>query len=175
MKPVILIGYMGAGKTTVGRLLAKEQGLAFLDTDDMIEKQEGRTISDIFAEEGEESFRNMETALLGRLIEEQLSDAVLSVGGGLPVRQENRELLKELGTVIYLTASKETIIKRVSDSENRPLLKGENLSEKVERMLAVRGPVYVETADIVIDTNQKTAQELVSEIMAGKVFPAVKK
>lgn len=175
MRPVILIGYMGAGKTTVGKLLAKRQKLVFLDTDAMIEEQEGRTISTIFAEKGEESFRNMETALIQRLIDEQLSDAVLSVGGGLPVREENRVLLKKLGTVVYLTASKETIIKRVSGSDNRPLLKGENLDEKVERMLAVRGPLYEAAADVQIDTNGKTADELVNEIMDVKVSAAVKK
>lgn len=164
MRPIILIGYMGAGKTTVGKLLARQQDLAFYDTDAMIEAHEGRRISDIFADEGEECFRNMETSLIKELIEKKLSDAVLSVGGGLPVREENRRLLKELGIVIYLTASRETIIERVSGSEDRPLLQGENLSEKIERMLSVRGPLYEEAADILVNTDQKTSDELVKEI-----------
>lgn len=165
MKPVILIGYMGAGKTTVGRLLAKQERLNFQDTDAMIEAQEKRTISDIFATDGETVFRDMETALIKRLIEEGLSDTVLSVGGGLPVREENRSLLKELGTVVYLLASKETIVKRVSGSNNRPLLKGENLSEKVERMLTERDPLYRQAAELLIDTDGKTVEMIVKEIV----------
>lgn len=164
MKPVILIGYMGAGKTTVGRLLAKQERLAFCDTDAMIEEQEKRTISEIFAADGEAAFRDMETALVKRLIDKGFSDTVLSVGGGLPVREENRQLLKKLGTVVYLMASKETIVERVADSDNRPLLKGENLSEKVERMLAERDPLYRQAAELLIDTNGKTVEILVKEI-----------
>lgn len=175
MRPVILIGYMGSGKTTVGKCLAERKKIEFLDTDAMIEEQEGKTISDIFDQMGEESFRDMETALIQRLVEEQRSDVVLSVGGGLPVRKENRVLLKKLGTVIYLMASKETIIERVSGSENRPLLRDGSLDEKVEHMLKLRSPLYEEAADIRIDTNGKTADELADEITAVKVSAGVKK
>lgn len=165
MKPVILIGYMGAGKTTVGRQLAEQEELRFCDTDAMIEQQEERTISEIFAADGEAVFRDMETALIKKLIEEKLSDTVLSVGGGLPVREENRELLRRLGTVVYLMASKETIVKRVADSDNRPLLKGDNLAEKVERMLSERDPLYRQAAELLIDTDGRTVQMLVKEIV----------
>lgn len=165
MRPIILIGYMGAGKTTVGKLLAKQKEWSFQDTDAMIEKQEKRTVSDIFAADGETAFRDMETSLIKKMIAEGISDTVLSVGGGLPVREENRRLLKELGTVVYLQASKETIVKRVSDSDNRPLLRGENLSEKVERMLAERDPLYRQTAELLIDTDEKTVEILVKEII----------
>lgn len=164
MRPIILIGYMGAGKSTVGKLLAKQQKLLFHDTDAMIEKEQKRTISDIFAKDGEQAFRDMETALIRRLIGEGMSDAVLSVGGGLPVREENRELLKELGTVVYLMADKETVVKRVQGSNNRPLLLGENLDEKVERMLVERDPLYRVAADILIDTNGKPVEYLAKEI-----------
>ena len=165
MKPVILIGYMGAGKTTVGRQLAEQEGLRFCDTDAMIEEQEKRTISEIFASDGEAAFRDMETALIKKLIEEKLSDTVLSVGGGLPVREENRKLLQKLGTVVYLMASKETIVRRVADSDNRPLLKGDGLSKKVERMLSERDPLYRQAAELLIDTNGKTVEILVKEIV----------
>lgn len=164
-KPVILIGYMGAGKTTVGRLLAEQEGLCFCDTDAMIEERERRTISEIFASDGEAAFRDMETELIKKLIEEKLSDTVLSVGGGLPVREENRKLLQELGTVIYLMASKETIVKRVEGSDNRPLLKGENLMEKVGRMLSERDPLYRQAAEFLIETDGKTVEILVKEIV----------
>lgn len=165
MRPIILIGYMGAGKTTVGKLLARQQGLSFYDTDAMIEKQQGCTISDIFRKKGEQVFRSMETALLRELVEKKMSDAVLSVGGGLPVREENRALLKELGTVVYLMADKETVIRRVQGSESRPLLAGEDLAGKVERMLAERDPLYRQAADAWIDTNSRTAEELAKEIV----------
>ncbi|MBP3544460.1 MAG: shikimate kinase [Lachnospiraceae bacterium] len=164
MKPIILIGYMGAGKSTVGKLLARQQKLSFYDTDAMIEMEQNCTISEIFAKEGEQTFRDMETALIRRLIDEGMSDAVLSVGGGLPVREENRELLKELGTVVYLMADKETVVKRVQGSNNRPLLLGENLDEKVEHMLAERDPVYRVAADVLIDTNGKPVEYLAKEI-----------
>ena len=97
MRPIILIGYMGAGKTTVGRLLAEQLSYSFLDTDGMIEAQERRSIRTIFEMDGEERFRDMETALLEKLLEENLEDVVLSVGGGLPVRDKNRELLCSKG------------------------------------------------------------------------------
>ena len=102
--------------------------------------------------------------MIRRLIDEGMSDAVLSVGGGLPVREENRELLKELGTVVYLMADKETVVKRVQGSNNRPLLLGENLDEKVEHMLAERDPVYRVAADVLIDTNGKPVEYLAKEI-----------
>lgn len=165
MRPIILIGYMGAGKTTVGKLLARQRGLEFYDTDAMIEAREGRSISDIFADDGEECFRDMETSLIRELIEKKLTDAVLSVGGGLPVREENRRLLKDLGLVIYLTADRKTIMERIAGSDDRPLLKGENLAEKIDRMLASRGPLYEEAADILLNTDQKTADELVKKIV----------
>lgn len=167
MRPIILIGYMGAGKSTVGRFLAGQEQLDFYDTDAMIEKQQGCTISDIFAEAGEQAFRDMETALIKQLIEEQMSDAVFSVGGGLPVREENRVLLKRLGTVVYLMADKETVLKRVQGSNNRPLLAGEGLAAKVERMLAERDPLYRAAADILIETGNKQPELIAKEIAAA--------
>lgn len=166
-RPVILIGYMGAGKTTVGRLLARQEQLGFFDTDAMLEEQEGRSIPDIFAADGEECFRDMETELLRRLLEQGFSEAVLSAGGGMPVREENRSLLRKLGVVVYLTASRDTIVERVSGSESRPLLQGEDLAGKVERMLAARGPLYENAADLTVSTDGRSARQIVTEIMAG--------
>ena len=167
MRPIILIGYMGAGKSTVGRFLARQEQLDFYDTDAMIEEQQGCTISDIFAETGEQAFRDMETALVKQLIEKQMSDAVFAAGGGLPVREENRALLKRLGTVVYLMADKETVLERVQGSNNRPLLAGEGLAAKVERMLAERDPLYRAAADILIETGDKQPELIAKEIAAA--------
>ncbi len=150
-KPIILIGYMGAGKTTVGKLLAGQKGWVFIDTDAKIEEQEGRSISDIFAADGEK-----ETVLIRQFSKENLSQVIISVGGGLPLREENRRLLKEIGTVVYLFALKDTIVGRVKASADRPLLQGEDLSKKVEDMLLARDPVYRQAADFLIETDEKT-------------------
>ncbi len=164
MQPIILIGYMGAGKTTVGKLLAEQLSCPFMDTDRMIEEQENRNIRTIFEQDGEEKFRDMETALLEKLLDHGLADVVLSVGGGLPIRERNRELLKKLGTVVYLTALRETIVERVAGSEERPLLQGQELSKKVEQMLEIRDPLYRMAASVSIKTDGKTAQEIAQEI-----------
>lgn len=163
-KPIILIGYMGAGKTTVGKLLAGQKGWVFIDTDAKIEEQEGRNISDIFAADGEEVFRDKETDLIRQFSKENLSQVIISVGGGLPLREENRRFLKEIGTVVYLFALKDTIIGRVKASTDRPLLQGEGLSKKVEDMLLERDPIYRQAADFLIETDKKTAEEITEEI-----------
>ena len=119
---IILIGYMGCGKTTVGKNLARITGYTFTDTDEMIEKEQGRTISEIFATDGEEAFRKMETKLLEQLIQEQSTQLVISTGGGMPLREKNRKLLAELGTVIYLQTKPQTVYERIKDDTKRPLL-----------------------------------------------------
>ena len=101
MKNIVLMGFMGAGKTTIGKKLAKALECEFIDTDEWIEKEQGRKISDIFAEDGEVAFRDMEKDLLKRLQNSE-DRFVLSIGGGMPVREENRALLRNLGTVVYL-------------------------------------------------------------------------
>ena len=119
MKNIFLMGFMGAGKTRIGKKLAKALECKFIDTDEWIEKEQSRNISDIIAEDGEKVFRDMETALLKRLQNSE-DKFVLSIGGGMPVREENRALLRNLGTVVYLKTSKEEIIRRVSGDTNRP-------------------------------------------------------
>lgn len=164
MKRIVLMGFMGAGKSTVGRLLASLLGCQFLDTDEWIEKEQGRKISDIFAQDGETAFRDMETALLENL-QNGKEDLVLSIGGGMPVREENRALLRNIGTVIYLKTSKEEIIRRVSGSQNRPLLKGGVLEERVTSLMNAREQIYVETAHMEILTDGKDPQQLAEEII----------
>lgn len=120
MKNVILTGFMGCGKTTVGIRLSYRLRRAMEDTDKLIEKEERRTISEIFRTDGEEYFRELETKCLKKLIRTS-KNMIISVGGGLPLREENRALLKELGTVIYLRANAETIYERTKHDTSRPI------------------------------------------------------
>ena len=164
MKNIVLMGFMGAGKTTIGKKLAKALECEFIDTDEWIEKEQGRKISDIFAEDGEAVFRDMETDLLKRLQESE-EKFVLSIGGGMPVREENRALLRNLGIVIYLKTSKEEIIRRVSGNKNRPLLQGGDLEEKVTNLMDAREQIYVETAHVEVITDGKNPLEVIEEII----------
>ena len=164
MKNIVLMGFMGAGKTTVGRKLAKTLSWEFIDTDEWIEKEQGKKISDIFAESGETAFRDMETELL-KTLQERDGHFVLSIGGGMPVREENRALLQSLGTVVYLKTSKEEIIKRVSGAKNRPLLQGGALEEKVTALMNARESIYKETAQVEVVTDGKYPNGLVKELM----------
>ncbi len=166
MRNIVLMGFMGAGKTTVGKYLAKALKCEFIDTDEQIVKEQGRKIPDIFAEDGEAVFRDMETELLKRLQEKE-DRFVLSIGGGMPVREENRELLRNLGKVVYLKTSKEEIIRRVSGDTNRPLLQGGTLEEKVADLMNAREEIYMETAHVEVLTDDKRPEELVEKIMGA--------
>jgi len=163
-KPIVLVGYMGSGKSTVARILSALYYTTVKDTDDYIEKEYNRSINDIFAESGEQAFRDMETEVLRMLLAKGDNMYILSCGGGMPLREENRKLLKTLGTVVYLKASPETIYKRVKGDNTRPLLAGENLMDKIEKMIAERGPVYEDAAGIVIVTDNKSPEHVAEEI-----------
>ena len=164
MKNIVLMGFMGAGKTTIGKKLASALKYEFIDTDEWIEKEQGRKISDIFAEDGEAAFRDMETDLLKRL-QNRTEKFVLSIGGGMPVREENRALLRNLGAVIYLKTSKEEIIRRVSGSRNRPLLQSGDLEKKVTNLMCAREQIYMETAHVEVITDGKNPKKVVEEIL----------
>ncbi len=160
---IILIGYMGSGKSTVGRKAAKAVEYTFLDTDVLIEKEEGTTISKLFEEKGESYFREKETETIRRLITEPKGN-IIATGGGLPMKEGNAELLKVLGTVIYLKAETDTLMKRLSGDNARPLLKNGDLREKIETMLAIRGPVYEACADVVLQTDNMSFYEIICQI-----------
>lgn len=170
MRNLILTGFMGAGKTSVGKACARAFGLRFCDTDQMIEAHEGRAITEIFSIQGEEAFRRMETELLRRLTDAAScpSDSedgfVLSVGGGLPMRAENRQLLRQLGRVVWLEVSADTVLARLKGDATRPLLQGRDVRERVEDLLSQRNALYGEAAHIAICADGKTVEELVSEI-----------
>jgi shikimate dehydrogenase len=169
---VILEGFMGSGKTTVSEILADKLELELLDTDQAIEEAEGRSISDIFAEDGEAAFREMETQLLDMVVSEHLSEMVISLGGGLPLREENRELLKLAGKVIYLRTTPETVFKRLEGDDTRPLLKSEDPKRKIEELMESRKERYEAAADIIIDTDGKEPWQIADEIVdaLGIVF-----
>lgn len=164
MRRIVLMGFMGAGKTTVGKCLAKMLSCEFIDTDERIELEQGRKISDIFAESGEQAFRDMETELLKRL-QDSKEDFVLSIGGGMPLREQNRELLRKIGTVVYLRTSKETIIKRVSGDRSRPLLLGGELEEKVTSLMNAREKIYMGTAHTQVTTDNRSPEEIADFIV----------
>lgn len=160
---IILIGYMGSGKSTVGKKAAKALEYTFLDTDALIEQEEGMTIAALFEEKGEPYFREKETETICRLITEPKGN-IIATGGGLPMREGNAELLKELGTVIYLKAETDTLLARLSGDTARPLLKNGDLREKIETMLAIRGPVYEKAADIILQTDTMSFYEIICRI-----------
>lgn len=160
---VVLIGFMGSGKSTMGIRLSYQLRYALEDTDRLIEAVAGKSISEIFAQEGEEAFRQMETELLEKLAEKK-GQRIYSVGGGTPVRAVNRPLLKKLGTVVYLRTRPETVYERLKDDTTRPLLQGEDPLGKIRRLMAEREQAYIETADVVLDVDEMTAEQVVERI-----------
>lgn len=160
---IILIGYMGSGKSTVGKKAAKALEYTFLDTDALIEQEEGMAISKLFEEKGEPYFREKETEMIRRLIAEPKGN-IIATGGGLPMKEGNGVLLRELGTVIYLKAETDTLLQRLSGDTTRPLLQNGDLREKIETMLAIRGPVYERTAHVVLQTDEMSFYEIICQI-----------
>ncbi len=165
MGNVILIGFMGCGKSTVGLRLSYRLRRTIIDTDREIEKEEHRTISEIFAADGEAYFRDRETAIL-RKLRQSANNQIISVGGGLPVRKENRALLHELGQVFYLRAEGGTIYERVKDDKTRPLLQVDDPLKKIETLIEERDPCYRESADVVITVDGKSFSQILDEIEA---------
>lgn len=153
---------MGVGKSHVGRLLAKKCGLPYLDADAEIEERSGMKIAEIFSRYGEERFRDMETELLKGLSEG--SGAVVSCGGGMVLREENRRVMQESGTVVYLTAQPETIFERVRYSSHRPLLNGRMNPEAIGALMEERRERYENAAEITIATDARSGEEIAEEL-----------
>lgn len=148
---IVLIGFMGSGKSSVGRLIAGRLGFQFIDTDSLIVQRAGMEIAEIFAREGEERFRDMETAALETLLHRDR--CVIATGGGVVLRERNRTLLRELGFVVLLTASEEVIFERVSRNSRRPLLQTANPRETVATLLAARQSAYAAAAQWTLDNS----------------------
>lgn len=159
---LILCGMMGAGKTTVGIKIAETVGLRWYDIDDVIVENHGK-ISDIFKRYGEEYFRKLETETVAKL--SQKDGLVISVGGGLVLKEENVELLKRNGRIVYLRAGLETLERRLSTDSTRPLLQtdGETLRERLTRLLKERAPIYERVADYIVDVDGKTPEKIAAE------------
>jgi 3-dehydroquinate synthase len=160
---IFLVGLMGAGKTTVGRALARKLNKRFVDSDHEIEARSGVSIPVIFEIEGETSFRQREAEAIRSLTGEH--GIVLATGGGAVLRPENRELLKARGTVIYLRASVSHILQRTGKDKNRPLLQTADPAKRLEDLAREREPLYREVADIIIDTGRPNISTLVQAIL----------
>ena len=152
MSNVILIGFMGCGKSSIGRFMAKN-GYSLVDTDSYIEQKTGRIIKDIFAEDGEQYFRRLETDALMDLIVRNEDNLVIAVGGGIPMHARNRALIHKLGTVVYLRATVDTLCKRLNGDTTRPLLQSGNPKERINELMELRAGTYEGTADVIIDTD----------------------
>jgi len=161
---IFLVGLMGAGKTTIGRALAKKLNKRFVDSDHEIESRTGTTIPVIFEIEGEESFRKREADVIRELSAQQ--DIVLATGGGAILRAETRAYLKQRGTVIYLRAGINQILQRTGRDKNRPLLQTADPRRKLEELSRQRDPYYREVADFVIETGRPNVQFLVQAILS---------
>ncbi|KHL71152.1 shikimate kinase I [Pseudomonas flexibilis] len=155
---------MGAGKSTIGRLLAKELRLDFKDSDKEIEVRTGANIPWIFDVEGEQGFRDREQAVLADLCQEQ--GLVIATGGGAVMRPENRQALRAGGRVIYLHTSVEQQLARTARDRNRPLLRTANPGQVLSDLLAIRDPLYREIADLIIETDERPPRLVVLEILA---------
>ena len=159
---IILIGFMGSGKTTTGRLLAKKLNYPFIDTDQIIEQKNGLTCAKIFEQRGEEFFRKQETAVLQEL--HGLNGSIIATGGGIILSEDNRVFLQNLGTVIYLKTAPEEILKRVGHDTTRPLLNNTDKREKISDMFSDREPLYLAAAKFSVETYtgqpEKTADEV---------------
>jgi shikimate kinase len=162
MKNIVLTGFMGTGKTAVSAELARLTGFAQVDLDSEIEKSAGITITEIFAGMGEPRFRDMETGEILKVSTRK--DVIISPGGGAVMREENMRALRENGIIVCLSATPETILKRTSVNEDRPLLRVEDPLKKIKELLALRKPYY-EKADITVDTEGKTPLEVAEEIL----------
>lgn len=164
---LVLIGYRGTGKSTVARLLAERTGLAAVDADAEIERTAGRTVRDIFARDGEETFRAIESRVLAELSDRD--GIVLAAGGGIVLREENRRVLAEMGQVVWLKADVDTILARVAGdpttAARRPNLTAAGGREEVGELLARREPLYRGCADLTIDTTDRSPQQVAELIL----------
>lgn len=164
MKNIILIGFMGSGKTTTGKALKEKTDMTFVDTDELIEAYEGCKISEVFADKGEAYFRRLENETLKNLLS-STDNKVISTGGGIVTNKENIPLLKQLGKVFYLRTKPETVVERLEGDKSRPLLVGEDRLIKVEQLMTDRKELYEMAADKTIDTDYLSGNEIVDIIL----------
>jgi shikimate kinase len=160
-KNIILTGFMGVGKTSIGTRLAGDLGYTFVDTDELIEADQKITITEIFSTFGEPYFRDVETRIIRTVLEGE--NQVVSTGGGAVIRDENREVFKEAGLVVCLTARPDVIYERIKHETHRPLLKVSDPMTRIRDLLESRAKFYSQ-ADLIIDTSEKSVDEAVRVI-----------
>jgi shikimate kinase len=154
---------MGSGKTTIGKLISKSLERNFLDTDHVIEKKTGVDVSTIFELEGEDGFRSREHNFLRELKDSQ--KLVIATGGGIVLSSENRDLLKEIGCVVYLRSYIKDLVSRLKDDKTRPLIQNVNISQKINDLFNERDPLYLAVADYIIETKNKKINDIKKEIL----------
>lgn len=161
-KNIYLVGPMGVGKSTIGRLLATELSLTFHDSDRVIEERTGADIPWIFDMEGESGFRDRETAVLADLATGK--QLVIATGGGIITRPENIAIMKASGYICYLTASVDQLVERTARDKKRPLLQVENPRQRIVELLVQRDPLYASAADFIINTDRRSPRSVAMEI-----------
>lgn len=161
IRNLALVGFMGSGKSTVGRIVARDLGLSFMDTDEAIERRSGCRISEIFEKEGEEAFRRREREVVAELVDQV--GLVIATGGGLVCRPGNMELLKSGALVVCLWAAPETIWERVRAQNHRPLLQVPDPRSEVTRLLALREPFYRES-DVLVNSGLRSLREVAAQV-----------
>lgn len=164
-KNIVLIGFMGSGKSTIGRELHQRLRYQLMDLDQIIEEKLGKKITEIFRDEGETFFRDLETQLLTEITQNIGVRHIISTGGGIVVRPENRELLHKLGYVVWLKAKPSVILERTSRNRDRPLLLTENPHESIKRLMDLREPWYREAAHLIVDTSGLESHEIAAGIL----------
>lgn len=179
-RPIILVGLMGCGKTTVAKELSRQTGMPLLDMDAVIEEQIGKTIPEIFAECGEPHFRALETALLRYLAEQNYTDRkppIISTGGGVVIREENRELLRRLGFVVWLNVDLPLLLARTARGSNRPLLQTTDPESKMRQLLEQRAPAYAATAHISLNCSHSNVFTTARRVCkaANRYFAALRR
>jgi len=160
---IVVIGFMGAGKTSVGRLVARALGREFVDTDQMIERATRMTIGELFQREGELSFRRREIAAIDRAI--AVPGRVIAVGGGAVLSADNRTALKQAGLLVYLRATPETLAARLTGVTDRPLLNTGDRVGRIRDLLVARGPIYETAGDVAIDTDRLNLEQTAVEVL----------
>ena len=163
MNHIFLIGFMGCGKSAVSAYIAETHNMDIMEMDEEIVRRENMTIPEIFDCKGEIYFRNLETQLLQEL--ENQPGKIVSCGGGVVLREENVEIMKKSGFIVLLTAEPETILERVKDDDNRPLLRGNKNVEYIKALLEKRIPHYANAADVIVKTDNKSIKEICKEIL----------
>lgn len=164
-KNIILVGFMGSGKSTIGRELGQLLSYPLIDTDTQIEEMEKLSVADIFSLRGEEHFRDAENQVIKNLLDQGMTHHIIATGGGLPVREDNRPLLRELGYVVWLDANTETILQRTSRTNTRPLLQTENPRETIENMLNQRNSIYRDVSHLRLQTSGLSISETAHGIL----------